>query len=87
MVTHSSILENPIDRVAWQATVHGVTTVRHDLATKPPSPFFVGACKLLVAMCELSIVACGIQGQGTETGVPTLGPQSLSHWKIREIYK
>ena len=28
-------LENPIDRGAWLATVHGVTRVRHDLATKP----------------------------------------------------
>ena len=25
MTTHSSILENPMDRGAWQATVHGVT--------------------------------------------------------------
>ena len=32
-------LENPIDRGAWQATVHGITRVRHDLATKPPPPF------------------------------------------------
>ena len=31
-----SCLENPMDRGAWQATVHGVTRVRHDLATKPP---------------------------------------------------
>ena len=31
-----SCLENPTDRGAWQATVHGVTRVRHDLATKPP---------------------------------------------------
>ena len=27
-------LENPIERGAWQATVHGVTTVRHDSVTK-----------------------------------------------------
>ena len=33
-----SCLENPVDRGAWQAVVHGVTKVRHDLATKPPSP-------------------------------------------------
>ena len=26
-----------MDRGAWQATVHGVPRVRHDLATKPPS--------------------------------------------------
>ena len=27
-------LENPIDRGAWQAAVHGVTKSGHDLATK-----------------------------------------------------
>ena len=31
-----SCLENPIDKGAWQAIVHGVARVRHDLATKPP---------------------------------------------------
>ena len=38
MATHSSIscLENPMDRGAWQATVYGVTRVRHNLATNPP---------------------------------------------------
>ena len=25
-----------MDREAWQATIHGVTRVRHNLATKPP---------------------------------------------------
>ena len=30
-----SCLENPMDRGSWQATVYGVTRVRHDLATKP----------------------------------------------------
>ena len=30
-----SYLENPRDRRAWQATVHGVAIVRHNLATKP----------------------------------------------------
>ena len=25
-----------MDREAWQATVHGVARVGHDLATKPP---------------------------------------------------
>ena len=29
-----SCLENPMDRGAWQATVHGVTRVGHNLATK-----------------------------------------------------
>ena len=27
-----------MDRGAWQATVHGVTRIGHDLATKPPPP-------------------------------------------------
>ena len=31
-----SCLENPMDRGAWRATVHGVARVRHDLVTKPP---------------------------------------------------
>ena len=30
-----SCLENPVDRGAWWATVHGLTTVGHDLVTKP----------------------------------------------------
>ena len=31
-----SYLENPTDRGAWWATVHGITRVEHDLATKVP---------------------------------------------------
>ena len=31
-----SCLENPMDRGARQATVHGASRVGHDLATKPP---------------------------------------------------
>ena len=27
-----------MDRGAWQATVHGVTKVGHNLAAKPPRP-------------------------------------------------
>ena len=30
-----SCLENPMDRGAWRATVHGVTRVGHDLMIKP----------------------------------------------------
>ena len=33
---HYSCLENLIDREAWQATVHGVSRIGHELATKPP---------------------------------------------------
>ena len=31
-----SCLENPMDRGAWQATVHGVAGVGHGIQTKPP---------------------------------------------------
>ena len=33
-----SCLENPMDRRAWQTTVHGVERVGNDLETKPPPP-------------------------------------------------
>ena len=33
-----SCLENPRDRGVWQAMVHGVARVRHDLVTKLPLP-------------------------------------------------
>ena len=33
-----------MDRGAWQATVHGVTRVGQDLATKPPPPPNYGGC-------------------------------------------
>ena len=37
-----SSLENPVDRGAWPATIHGaVARFRHDLATKPPLPFLL----------------------------------------------
>ena len=32
--------ENPMDRGAWQAIIHGVARVGHDLVTKPPPPSF-----------------------------------------------
>ena len=33
-----SCLENPMNRGAWQAIVHEVARVRHDLVTTPPPP-------------------------------------------------
>ena len=38
MATHSSVLENPMNRGVWQARVHKVARVGHDLAIKPPPP-------------------------------------------------
>ena len=41
-----SCLENPRDK-EWQATVHGVTRVRHDLATKPPRLYIYLHCNCI----------------------------------------
>jgi len=38
---HYSCLENPIDREAWWAIVHGCARVGHDLATKPPPSIYI----------------------------------------------
>jgi len=43
-----SCLENPMHRVAWWVTVHGVARIRHDLVTKPltSSPLIPLASKI-----------------------------------------
>ena len=45
----------PMDRETWQATVHGVTGVRHNLATKPPptTSHNYGISFLFVCVCVL----------------------------------
>ena len=35
-----SCLENPKNRGACQATIHGIAKVGHDLVTKPPPPIY-----------------------------------------------
>ena len=48
-VLQYSCQENPMDRGAWQATVHGATTIGHDWATKPVQIFiFLRQTRLLV---------------------------------------
>ena len=41
-----------MDRGAWQATVHGVKRVRHDLATKPP--YAIKIFVLILFICEIN---------------------------------
>ena len=38
------LLENPMDRGTWRATVHGVARVGHNLVTKPPAPLIKSYC-------------------------------------------
>ena len=48
-----------MDRGAWQATVHVITRVGHDLATKPPLIVTVvkGVCVLTCQSKERSLVS------------------------------
>ena len=63
-----------MDREAWQATVHGVIRVRHDLVTKPQPPHFRAGghssesfsafwlfMTQLVLQCRLSHILCGFR--------------------------
>ena len=53
MATHSSILawRIPMDRGAWQAIVHEVTRLRHDLVTNPHHhPFIYSVFQLSVVI-------------------------------------
>ena len=51
-----SCLENPTDRGAWWATVHGVTRVGHNLATKSPQP--LPYLKYLIMLSFHDITLC-----------------------------
>ena len=45
-----------MDRGAWQATVHGVAKVGHDLTTKPPPPQEMGFVFLLHLLCVGQVI-------------------------------
>ena len=54
-----SCQENLMDRGAWQAIVHGVTRVRHDLVTKPPPPPYLRAAEIEIETL-LTLLISGI---------------------------
>ena len=47
-------LKNLMDKGAWQATVHGVTRVRHDFASKPPTTIELKFCLVFQGAGRLS---------------------------------
>ena len=47
-----SSLENPTERGPWQVTVHGVTRVRQDLATKKREKYLGRAILSLLCLCQ-----------------------------------
>ena len=48
-----------MDRGAWQATVHGVARVRHDLATKPPRFYLLCTDSLILLLVHLISLCFG----------------------------
>ena len=54
-----SCLENPMDRGAWWATVHEVTRVGHNLATKPPNSW----CVFIPNFLLLQVKFVGLTGR------------------------
>ena len=56
METHSSILAWKImERVAWQATVHGVARIGHDFVTKAPQPANQFLNSVILAVNEVEV--------------------------------
>ena len=46
-----------MDRGAWQATVHGVARVEHNLAAKPPPPqHLINVCVLKFSLILLPLM-------------------------------
>ena len=48
-----SCLENPTDRGAWQATVHGIVRVGHNLVSKPPPLITILHACVCIYVCVL----------------------------------
>ena len=46
-----SCLENTMDKGAWQATVHGVARVGHNLVTKPPPSLILPSYLVKLYVC------------------------------------
>ena len=69
-----SCLENPMKRGAWQATVHGVARVGHDLVTKPPPP--PGPCML----CFQSVMKRLQQDLGSSQSLSGHVQRYGGHW-------
>ena len=78
MATHSSTLvENPMDGRAWQATVHGVTrswTRPSDLTFT----FHFPALEKEMAT-HSSVLAWRIPGTGEPGGLPSMGSHRVGH--------
>ena len=72
-----SCLENPMDRGAWQAAVHGVAKSRSRLSDLTFT-FHFHALKKEMAT-HSSVLACRIPGMGEPGGLPSMGSHRVRH--------
>ena len=80
MAPHSlqySCLENPMDRGAWWAAVHGVTKSRTRLSDFPFTFHFHALEKEMAT--HSSVLAWRIPGTGDPGGLPSMGSHRVGH--------
>ena len=72
-----SCLENPMDRGAWQAAVHGVANSRRRLSDFPFTFHFQALEKEMAT--HSSVLAWRIPGTGEPGGLPPMGSHRVGH--------
>ena len=72
-----SCLENPMDRGAWWAAIHGVTKSRARLSDFPFTFHFHALEKVVTP--HSSVLAWRIPGTGEPGGLPSLGSHRVGH--------
>ena len=72
-----SCLENPMDRVAWKAAVHGVAEGRTRLSDFTFTFHFPALEKEMAA--HSSVLAWRIPGTGEPDGLPSMGLHRVRH--------
>ena len=72
-----SCLENPMDRGAWKAVVHGVAEGRTQLSDFTFTFHFYALEKEMATHC--SVLAWRIAGTGEPGGLPSMGLQRVGH--------
>ena len=72
-----SCLENPMDRGAWWATIHGVSKSRTRLNGFTFTFHFHALEKEMAT--HSSVLACRIPGMGEPRGLPSMGSHRVGH--------
>ena len=72
-----SCLENPMDRGAWWAAVHGITKSRTQLSNFTSTFHFYALEKEMAT--HSSVLAWKIPGTGEAGGLPSMGSHRVGH--------